>query len=91
MVDDIVPHLNEQTLFLKKGDAVVLYTDGIPEAQNANKEAYGMQRLKRIVQDTASENLSAEAIKEAILADVKTFIGQREHLDDITVVVLKKK
>ena len=91
MVDDIVPHLSEENITLKKNDVVVLYSDGIPDAQNMNKEAYGVQRLKRIVQDKANENLSADAVKDAILADVMAFIGEREHLDDITVVVMKKK
>lgn len=91
MVDDIVPYLKEQEIELKKDDIVILYSDGIPDAQNVNNEAYSVARLKRIVQDTANNNHSAEGIKNAILADVMAFIGQREHLDDITVVVMKKK
>ncbi len=91
MVDDIVPHLQEQDIVLKPNDVVVLYSDGIPDAQNERKEAYGVQRLKAIVQDTSNDLYAAEAIKNAILADVMQFIGTREHLDDITVVVMKRK
>lgn len=91
MVDDIVPYLKEQEIELKKDDVVVLYSDGIPDAQNMNNEAYSVGRLKRVVQDTANNHHTAEGIKNAILADVMAFIGQREHLDDITVVVMKKK
>ncbi len=91
MVDDLVPHLQEKEIKLQKDDVVVLYSDGIPDAQNMNNEPYGVARLKRILQDTASNHHTAEGIKDAILADVMAYIGQREHLDDITVVVMKKK
>lgn len=91
MVDDIVPYLKEQEIELKKDDVVVLYSDGIPDAQNINNEAYSVARLKRVAQDSAENHHTAEDIKNAILADVMTFIGQRDHLDDITVVVMKKK
>ena len=91
MVDDLVPHLQQQELKLQKDDVVVLYSDGIPDAQNTNNEPYGVARLKRIVQEVSSANHTVEGIRDAILADVMTFIGTREHLDDITVVVMKKK
>lgn len=91
MVDDIVPHLQEQELLLRTNDVVVLYSDGIPDAQNERKESYGVQRLKRIVQETSADLYTADGIKNAILSDVMQFIGTREHLDDITVVVMKRK
>ncbi len=91
MVDDLVPHLQEQEVKLNKGDVAILYSDGIPDAQNVNGEAYGVGRLKRIVQEASNNHHAAEGIRDAILADVMNFIGAREHLDDITVVVMKKK
>lgn len=91
MVDDIVPLLQEKEIPLASGDVVVLYSDGIPDAQNERKEAYGVQRLKMTVQNLSNEGLSADQIRDGILADVLKFIGTREHLDDITVVVMKKK
>ncbi len=91
MVDDLVPHLQEKEIKLQKDDVVVLYSDGIPDAQNMNNEAYGVGRLKRIVQEVSNNHHTAEGIRDAILKDVMDFIGEREHLDDITVVVMKKK
>lgn len=91
MVEDIVPRLQEMNLTLSSNDAVILYSDGIPEAQNEMGEGYGMIRLKRIVQDSANDLLTAEGIKNAVLADVTEFRGKREHLDDMTVVVLRRK
>ncbi|MFA6024596.1 MAG: SpoIIE family protein phosphatase [Candidatus Gracilibacteria bacterium] len=89
MVDEVTAHLEQRDIPLKKDDLIVLYSDGIPDAQNENGESYGVARLKAAM-ESAKEG-SAEHIKDAILAAVMQFIGTREHLDDITVVVMKKK
>ncbi|MEK7146368.1 MAG: serine/threonine-protein phosphatase, partial [Patescibacteria group bacterium] len=60
-------------------------------AKDAKGEQYGMNRLKRIVQDAADDFYSADAIKNAVLSDVKQFMGTSEQLDDITIMVLKRK
>jgi serine phosphatase RsbU (regulator of sigma subunit) len=91
MIDDVTGHVNTQDLSLKANDVVVLYSDGFPEAQNERGEQYGMQRLRRIVQQAGDDLLTAEGIKNAVFADVMQFIGKKEHLDDITIVVMKRK
>lgn len=91
MVDDISTLIREEEYKLEQGDIMVLYSDGFPEAQNEHNEQYGMQRLRRIVQQAGDDLLSAEAIKNAVFSDVVQFIGTREHLDDITIVVMKRK
>lgn len=91
MIDDLTGHINTQDLKLSPGDMVVLYSDGFPEAQNERGEQYGMQRLRRIVQQAGDDLMTAEGIKNAVFADVMQFIGNREHLDDITIVVMKRK
>jgi serine phosphatase RsbU (regulator of sigma subunit) len=91
MIDDVTGHVNTQDLSLKANDVVVLYSDGFPEAQNERGEQYGMQRLRRIVQQAGDDLLTAEGIKNAVFADVMQFIGTKEHLDDITIVVMKRK
>lgn len=80
-----------QKVEMKGNDVIVLYSDGVPEAMNANGEQYGATRLKRIVQDAANDLYTARGIKNAVLADVAEFAGEAEHKDDITVVVLKRK
>jgi two-component system sensor histidine kinase ChiS len=74
---------------LNPGDAVVLYTDGVTEAENLDGVQYGSDRLCEVV--SANCHLSAEEIKEAIVADVRQHIGKQKVYDDITVVVLKQK
>ncbi|MDY7229622.1 SpoIIE family protein phosphatase [Hyalangium rubrum] len=70
---------------LRPGDIVVWYTDGLTEARDAGGKLYGTQRLGAAVQANAS--LSAEALRDAILADVRAFSAGQPQRDDITVVV----
>ena len=91
MVDDITPLLKEQDIVLKPSDVVVLYSDGIPDAQNERQEVYGVQRLKMNLQNLCNDGHTVDEIRDGLLADVMKFIGKREHLDDITVVVMKRK
>lgn len=91
MLPDISKTVQEKTVSLEPGDCLVLYSDGIPEALSENgKEMYGLNRLKRAVNDYA-ELETAEAMKKAILAEVKTFIGKGVQSDDVTILILKKK
>lgn len=88
MVPDISQMLEENDLVLGKGDCIVLYSDGIPEACSSLGEQYGLKRLKRVLNDAASELKSASAIQNAILADVKQFMNRADQNDDITLVVI---
>lgn len=87
--EEITEFINHTIIELNEGDGIVLYTDGIPEAYNMDKKQYGIERLCAV----ASQNWdsSAEEIKQAIVDDVKQFIGEQKIFDDITLVVLKQK
>ncbi|HEY9794782.1 MAG TPA: PP2C family protein-serine/threonine phosphatase, partial [Leptolyngbyaceae cyanobacterium] len=74
---------------LHPGDVVVLYTDGITEAEDINREQYGLERLCEVV--SRHWERSAQAIKEAVIEDVRSHIGEQKVFDDITLVVLKQK
>jgi phosphoserine phosphatase RsbU/P len=70
---------------LRAGDIIVWYTDGLTESRDGAQKQYGTQRLAAAIQ--AHAHLSAEALRDAILADARAFsAGQPAH-DDITVVV----
>ncbi|MCV6636179.1 SpoIIE family protein phosphatase [Candidatus Albibeggiatoa sp. nov. NOAA] len=75
---------------LKSGDGLVLYTDGITEAENADKELYGLSRLCCSVQYHWEKNSSQE-IQDGIIRDVLRHIGSQKVYDDITLIVLKKE
>ena len=86
---DIAKFIASTTLELEPGDGMVLYTDGIPEAYGEQKQQYGLPRLCQVICDRWQE--SAEAISQAVLADVKQFIGSQKIFDDITLLVIKQR
>lgn len=79
--------LEEQEVRLETGDVVVLYTDGVTEAMNANEDFFGDERLADVVRDNAAK--SAQQILDAIRNAVLAFAGDRPQYDDITLIVLK--
>ncbi|MBE9562465.1 MAG: SpoIIE family protein phosphatase, partial [Proteobacteria bacterium] len=88
VIDDIAKFTSQQELTLQPGDGIVLYTDGITEAQNIEEEQYSLERLCEVV----SGNWSGDAkhVQQAVIADVKNYIGIQKILDDITLLVLKQ-
>jgi serine phosphatase RsbU (regulator of sigma subunit) len=78
----------EQKLRLKPGDFILFYTDGVTDALNSQEEAYGMDRLQKIL----IENRLAPAGKMvATLEDsIRSFTDLTAPFDDITVVMVKR-
>lgn len=68
---------------------VVLYTDGITEAENIDGVQYGLERLCEVVRRHWQS--SAPDIRQAAIDDVRQHIGDQKVFDDITLVVLKQK
>ena len=89
MIADISKHVKEESLALEKGDFLVVYSDGIPEAWKNEKENYGIEKLVEFASSCGKFETAAE-IKEAILRDVKEFAGGYKQQDDITLIVIKK-
>ncbi len=73
---------------LQPGEALVLYTDGVSEAENRDNEEFGMDRFKAVFAD--SPPASAGAINDAVFAAVSEFAGDRSQSDDITCLVLRR-
>ncbi|MDN4164646.1 PP2C family protein-serine/threonine phosphatase [Cytophagales bacterium LB-30] len=71
------------------GDIVVLYTDGITEARNPSLEEFGVERLRKIVQDNHA--LEAKQIQEQIIQELYAHCGHNVLNDDYTVLVIKFK
>jgi serine phosphatase RsbU (regulator of sigma subunit) len=84
-VDDVSSVTEDATLQLDAGDLMVLYTDGITEAMTAERELYGVRRLKALVEAHASE--SVQAVLTAILDQVERW--RQTQRDDETVVVIR--
>jgi phosphoserine phosphatase RsbU/P len=77
----------EKKTRLEYGDRLILYTDGIPEAINEERKEYSNRRLEEIVVKNMS--LHAEEYADAILSDVRRFIGNAQLFDDITCLVIE--
>jgi len=89
MAIGVVPdaEYTSNTVVLEPGDVMVLYTDGITEAENAAQEMYGEERLREAI--AGARTLSATAIMDAILASVHGFTGSNPQSDDITLMVVR--
>ncbi|RYZ38066.1 MAG: HAMP domain-containing protein [Myxococcaceae bacterium] len=70
---------------LRPGDIVVWYTDGLTEARDGTNRLYGTQRLAAALQ--ANAHLPADALRDALLADVRAYSAGQPQRDDITVIV----
>ena len=74
-------------LQLDKGDALVMFTDGVTEAMNTANEEFGEARLEATLSKTFSK---CQDMVEAIKTDVAGFVDGAEQSDDITVLALKR-
>ncbi len=79
--------LGEETIRLAPGDTLFVYSDGLSEAMDEEKEEYGTERLLAAV--AAADGLSAEAARDHVLADVDVFTGNAPQHDDMTLLVLR--
>jgi phosphoserine phosphatase RsbU/P len=70
------------------GGILILYTDGITEAQNRQGDFYDPERLLISAQNRLG--LPADALAEGILADVNGFTGGQQQLDDIALLVINR-
>ncbi len=77
---------SQASVQLDPGDVLILYTDGIPDAQNDDGEFFGENALV----STSKNNLgrTAEEIQAEILDAVYEFVGEAPQFDDITLIVL---
>ena len=78
---------NQEVIHIGKEDLLLVYTDGVIEAQNPSGQLYQNDRLIKIVQSCLDRNPSE--IFDEILADIIFYI-QKDHLeDDLAMVILK--
>lgn len=75
-------------VLMKPGDLLLLFTDGIVEASNDNREMYGEQRLIRKLQE--HKHRTPREICQVILEDVQVHNRMVDYSDDKTLVVIKR-
>jgi serine phosphatase RsbU (regulator of sigma subunit) len=89
LVEEIGDFIASEERQLNPRDVVVLYTDEIPEALDINKAEYGLKRLWQAVVE--NRHRPAREIREAVINDVRQYIGAMKLFDDITLVVIEQK
>jgi len=85
--DLFLKSLNEERIELNPGDVFVLYTDGVVESRNPEGEEYGYDRLMESINNNRHED--ASDIHDAVLRDLRQFMGNEQYDDDMTLVVIK--
>ena len=83
---DGVPY-KEYEFTLQPGDKLFLYTDGVPEATDADERLFGTQRMIDALNSCADG--SPKAILEGVRAAVDDFVGDAEQFDDLTMLCLE--
>jgi sigma-B regulation protein RsbU (phosphoserine phosphatase) len=78
---------DQKEITIKKGDIILICSDGIVEAKNNADEMFGASRLEKSLMESAE--LSANQIVNKIIKDVNKFVGDAPQYDDITLMVLK--
>jgi streptogramin lyase len=76
------------SLTLDAGDVVVVFTDGVPEAQNRDGEFYGYDAPKRLLASLDIGNCTADDVLQRLIDDVERFRNGAEASDDMAVVVM---
>jgi serine phosphatase RsbU (regulator of sigma subunit)/CheY-like chemotaxis protein len=79
----------QATAHLAPSDVLVLYTDGITEAQDRQEAFFGAGRLLEVAQ--ANLGRSARDIQDALIAEVRAFAGDAPQFDDIALMVVARK
>lgn len=81
---------SQENVWLAPGDILVLFTDGITEAQNISGYFYGNNRLEACLsQLTMAGAGSAQSVIDGILSDVRAFVEGAEPADDLTLLVIR--
>lgn len=86
LVDDFP--FQKETLQLGRGTRLLLYTDGVTEAEDADKNQYGEERLLEFVHSLSADD-SSEDVIDKLFSSVKDFTGENAQNDDITVLTVK--
>jgi len=79
---------SQGSITLQPGDTLLLYTDGVTEAMNAENEEFGVERLQAIFLEDPPA--SAQHTNEAVFAAVHSFAGGTPQSDDITCLTISR-
>jgi serine phosphatase RsbU (regulator of sigma subunit)/tetratricopeptide (TPR) repeat protein len=81
--------LTEDSVILAPGDSLLLYTDGATDAQGADGELFGAERLLDVA--LAQQGRSAPEMQQGILAEIHRFVGNAPRFDDLTLAIVTRE
>lgn len=76
-------------VMMAPGDVLVMYTDGVTEAQDEEQDFFGEERLLQVVR--AHMHRSADIIEDKVVSAIYEFVGDAPQFDDITLMVLLRE
>jgi len=80
-------HYEQKEIVLQEGDSALLYTDGLVEAHNSQREMFGFRRLQALVAEHGEE----QALGDLLMEELYSFVGEGwEQEDDITLLALRR-
>ncbi|MDH3999439.1 MAG: SpoIIE family protein phosphatase, partial [Desulfuromonadales bacterium] len=77
----------EQQLTMKVGDVLLMYTDGVTEAENDRGDFFGEERLAALL--TAHAHLPPKELIDLIFEQVRLFTGHHSFLDDVSLLIMR--
>ena len=79
--------MDEVTLDLQKGDRFLIYTDGLIDATNPERNSYGSQRLNEVL--AHDKESDADSLISVLMEDIKKFTRGAPYHDDLTILALQ--
>ncbi len=80
--------IEQNQTVLNPGDAIVLYTDGFPEAMNSENEEFGDDRFYDLVAANGADGV--EALIKGLVGEIAKHRGQAEQSDDLTLIAVRR-
>lgn len=77
----------DEEITLEKGSKLFLYTDGVTEAENTDKELYGEEKLMATLSDNASSNVRATV--DVVVDSIVNHVKEAEASDDLTILLIQ--
>lgn len=74
---------------LERSDCLLLYSDGLTEAENAAGEEFGKERMKEVFRKAAP--LGAQATVEELKGQLARFVDGNRQGDDVTMIVIERR
>ncbi len=80
-------NFEQKSTRLEPGDILLLYTDGIIEAEDSQQNLFGQERLEKLLRE--EEQSTPQELIDQILTQVRLFTGYRHFNDDVTLLAMK--